>query len=365
MIDVTRTRGVYLLWRSLMQFAGGAGIAVLLLSAVIGPRASGLYEAEARNERFVPSVIDTSKIFLRLYLIYFITGIFLYVITGMSWFDAVNHAMAALSTGGFSTVPDSIGHWNSIQIEAVTIVLMLLGATNFSTHFALWHDRKIRALLDNEFILFFTLLGIAVPLLSFVLINSLYQSISSTFRISLFQAFSALSTTGFQTVSLTPWIQPAIFVMILLMIVGGNTGATAGGLKLYRFSVVLKSIYWSIQYQIYPKTAVIRHSINKQGKILLLNNDHVIEVLTYTFLYLFTYLVGVLIFLFSGFPLRESLFEFASALGTVGLSTGATGPGMPAASKVAQIFGMWLGRLEFIAIIMALIKFVKDFRNLT
>lgn len=364
MIDIPNTRAIYLLWRSIMQFAGGAGIAVLMLSAVIGPKAGRLYDAEARNDRFLPSVIDTSRILLKLYLSYFITAVVLYVVLGMAWFDAVNHAMAVLSTGGFSTYGESIGRFNSLPIEMITIIFMIMGATNFSTHYALMQRKSFKVLQDNEFILFLVLIGLSVLLVVNALISTFNLEPAYTFRISLFQAVSALTTTGFQTISFPDWNVTAIFLMIVLMLIGGGTGATAGGIKLYRVSVLLKSIYWSATEQLFPKSAIVRRSISKHGEVALISTKHLLEVLTYILLYLLTYLIGVVIFLCCGFGLLESMFEFASALGTVGLSTGATTPDMPALAKVAQIFGMWLGRLEFMAIILAVSKMIKDFRSI-
>ncbi len=361
MVDVSKASPVFLFWRSLMQFVGGAGIAVLALSAVIGPEANGLYEAEARNDRFVPNVIDTSRILIKLYLTYFGVGTVLYMLSGMTWFDAVNHSMAVLSTGGFSTRGESIGYWNSISVEAVTLVLMILGTTNFSTHYVLLSQRRIRALMDNEVKAFFILMGITVPLILYALISNVYQGVGHTFRIALFQAFSALSTTGFQTVPFTHWTETAVLLIIILMIIGGGTGATAGGLKLYRVSLAFKTIYWSIKTKLFPRTAIIRHTVNRQGDEVIITQEHLLEVAFYIFIYFMTYLVGVLVFMFSGYGLKDSLFEFASALGTVGLSVGITGPDMPAAAKVAEILGMWLGRLEFTAIIVAISKLFKDF----
>jgi len=360
MVDVSQTSPVFLFWRSLMQFVGGAGLAVLMLSAVVGPEANGLYEAEARSDRFVPNVIDTSRILLKLYLTYFGVGAVLYMLSGMTWFDAINHSMAVLSTGGFSTRGESIGYWNSISVETVTLVLMILGTTNFSTHYVLLTQRRIKTLMDNEVVAFFVLMGITVPLILYALVNTVYQGVGHTFRIALFQAISALSTTGFQTVPFTHWTETAVLLIIILMIIGGGTGATAGGLKLYRISLAFKTVYWSIKSKLFPRTAIIRHTLNKQGEEVVISHEHLLEVAFYIFIYLMTYLAGVLVLMFSGFSLRDSLFEFASSLGTVGLSVGITGPDMPAAAKVAEILGMWLGRLEFTAIIVAISKLVKD-----
>ena len=363
-MDVKETPQAYLLWRSLMQFVGGAGIAVLMLAAVIGPEARGLYEAEARTDRFMPSVVDTSRILIKLYLGYFIIGVLLYWLAGLTAFDAVNHSMAALSTGGFSTRAESIGYWNSIPVEVITIGLMILGTTNFSIHYGLIWRRQIKSVLDSEVILFLLFMGIVVPLIMYALINTVYHGLGQTFRIALFQAVSALSTSGFQTVPFSNWNATAIIFIIVLMIIGGGTGATAGGLKLYRIAIFLKNIYWSIEARLYPKNAVVRHCVYRQGEKTLVKTEHIMEVLTYISLYIITYFTGVVVLMLSGFDLRDSLFEFASAMSTVGLSVGVTGPHMPVFAKVAEIIGMWLGRLEFLAVIIAGVKIFKDLGNM-
>lgn len=118
-IDVTTTPSIYLFWRSFMQFLGGAGLAVIALSSILPMQGLGLYQAEGRNDQLLPHVRRSTKMIMQIYTGYTVTGTLLYYIFGMSFFDAINHSMAAISTGGFSTVPKSIGQWDSISIEVL------------------------------------------------------------------------------------------------------------------------------------------------------------------------------------------------------------------------------------------------------
>lgn len=128
---------IYLLWRSIMEYLGSAGFAVMMLSALIGPEAIGLYQAEARSDHLVPSILDTTRLFMKMYGLYLVMGTILYRLVGMTFFDGLNHAMAALAAGGFSTHSESIGYFDRVSVELVTIFLMLLGSSNFAIHFSL------------------------------------------------------------------------------------------------------------------------------------------------------------------------------------------------------------------------------------
>src|SRR6056297_1818729 len=134
-VNVEKTPQIILLWRSIMQFFGGAGLAVIALSSILPLQGMGLYLAEGREDKLLPHVKNSTKMIMKIYAGYTLLGILLYKIAGMTLFDSINHAMAALSTGGFSTKANSIGSWNSSSIYLITILLMFLGTINFSTHF--------------------------------------------------------------------------------------------------------------------------------------------------------------------------------------------------------------------------------------
>ncbi len=360
MVNPEEIPSLFLFWRSLMQFVGGAGLAVIMLSAIVGSLGPGIYEAEARTDHLVPHVMHTARMIIKIYLAYFVVGVGLYFLAGMGLFDVLCHAMSGLATGGFSTRSASIAYWNSFPIEVVSLVLMFLGTTNFATHHVLLSNRGRKGFKDTELRLLGCLIVVVTPLVAFSLWGDFLGGWGESFRKGFFQVVSAITGTGYSTTTLYNWGEFPLFLLIILMIVGGGTGSTAGGIKLYRIAIIIKSIWWWIKKQFHPPSALIQRAIWKRGDKLEVKDKHIQAVVGFIGLYLLTYLVGVLIFLGHGFSLRQSMFEFASAMGTVGLSLGITAPDMPLACKVALILGMWLGRLEFIAIFHACIRMGQD-----
>ena len=136
-LDLAQASHLILFYRSLTQVAGGAGWAILVFSALAGPLGPGLGVAEGREDQLVPHVRGSAKLVLRLYLAYIALGILALYAAGMDWFSAVNHSFTSVSTGGFSTRPESIAYWDSPAVEGILAILMLLGATNFYTVYAL------------------------------------------------------------------------------------------------------------------------------------------------------------------------------------------------------------------------------------
>lgn len=359
-MNVKQTPAIYLLWRSIMQLMGGAGLAVIALSSILPMQGMGLYMAEGRSDQLLPHVQRSTQMIMRIYLGYILGGIFLYYLAGMSLFDSINHSIAAISTGGFSTVQASIGHWNSLSIELVTIVLMFIGTINFATHYALLQGKFTTFFRNGEIRLMGFLLLISIPLVSFIGLNSLYEHLGKNIRNTIFQLVSALSTTGFSTINFCLWPVFANLFIIIFMLIGGGTGSTAGGIKQFRIYIILKSIYWEIKQHFHPENLVNENYVWRGEDKLYVKSNNVRKIANYIILYLFTYIIGVFIFIASGFNLRDSLFEFGSALGTVGLSIGITSPDTSGLILWTEIFGMMLGRLEIFIIIFAFTKLFKD-----
>lgn len=361
-VDVTKTPNVFLLWRSLMQFFGGAGLAVVMLSAIIGPHGLGLYNAEGRSDRLLPNVTKSTKLIMTIYLSYVIAGTILYIIAGMNWFDAVNHSMAALSTGGFSTKPDSIGAFNNLAIELITIILMILGTINFAAHFILLKGKIKDFFRIGEIRFLFVLISLFIPIIAFISLKNLYGILDKTIRIAAFETISAISTTGFSTVGYNNWNVFGVFMLIVLMIIGGGTGSTAGGIKQYRIYVMIKSVIWNIKSYLMPKRLVRQNYVVRPEGRYYVNENHLIEISNFIFIYAVVYFLGVAVLLANGYSLKESMFEFASSLGTVGLSLGVTSADASLSVLWAEIIGMILGRLEFFVVFFSSIKLIKDVR---
>jgi len=361
-MDVSQTPTIYLFWRSIMQFLGGAGLAVIALSSILPMQGLGLYQAEGRTDQLLPHIRRSTKMIIQIYIGYTIAGIILYYVSGMSLFNAVNHSFAALSTGGFSTVTESIAHWNNIKIELVTIILMFLGTINFATHYTLLQGKFKKFFRNGEIKLMGLLLALFLPFVIFASLLGLYGSFNESLRTGSFQLISALSTTGYSTIDFNTWPVFANLIIILFMLIGGGTGSTAGGIKQYRIYIILKSIYWEIRRQFLPRNQVEENYVWRGEDKWYVKSKHIRDVANYIFLYLLTYFTGVCIFLINGYSLKNSLFEFASALGTVGLSTGITGSGTPGVILWTEIVGMLLGRLEIFIIIFSIVKLIKDFK---
>jgi trk system potassium uptake protein len=359
-VDVAKAPKTFLLWRSIMQFFGGAGLVVVMLSSIIGPHGIGLYNAEGRTDKLLPNVRKSTKLIMTIYSGYVITGVILYILAGMNWFEAVNHSIAALSTGGFSTRLNSIGEYNSLPIELITIILMILGTMNFGVHFILL-KRQYKLVFRNGEVRFLAfLLGLTIPIVAFISLRPLYGAAAKSLRIAAFELISALSTTGFSTVGYKNWPGAAVFIMILLMIIGGGTGSTAGGLKLYRVYLLMKSMLWEIKGYLLPSKAVRKNFVWRSDGQYFIPESHLIQTSNFAMIYITVYCIGVLIFLLHGYPLMDSMFEFASSLSTVGLSVGIIAPNAPLLILWTSITGMMLGRLEFIVVFFASIKLIKD-----
>jgi len=166
-IDVEAVSPILLLYRSIIQLAGGAGFAIIMLAALTGPAGMGLSSAEGREEQLEPNVRHSASLVLRLYFAYVVFGVLALRIAGMNWFDAINHAFAALSTGGFSTHAASIGYWDSAPVEIVTIVLMLLGTINFLVAYAVVRGRWSALWRTSEVQFLAFLLAVSIPTLLF------------------------------------------------------------------------------------------------------------------------------------------------------------------------------------------------------
>jgi len=362
-VDVTEAGPMILFWRSLMQFAGGAGLAIIMMSAIVGPTGVGISSAEGRSDQLVPQVRRSARLVLIIYSGYAVIGTLAYWIAGMSPFDAVNHAFAAVSTGGFSTRPESIGHWNSTAIEAVSLPLMLLGNLSFVTAWFLWRGKWRFVTRNSEVRMLAVLLPLSTGALFFLTCRTIYPHLEKSIRVAMFEAVSAMTTTGFSTVSYGNWSAFGTALLIVLMLIGGGTCSTAGGIKQFRIYLMWRLFFWEIHRHRLPRTAILELPVWEGTQRVFVDDAGIRHMGVLIFAYLATYVLGVMILCACGYGLGDSAFEFASAIGTAGLSVGVTAAHMPDAALWAEILAMFLGRLEFIVVIVSLLKLGRDSRR--
>ncbi len=359
-IDVSQTSYLILLYRSTTQLVGGAGFAIVALSAIIAPTGIGIATAEGRSEQLVPNVRRSAKLVLNIYTGYVAVGIVALKLAGMNWFDAVNHAFSVLSTGGFSTRTSSLGYWDNPALEAVTIVLMLLGTLNFLTSYLLLTGKFSAVIRNSELKLQAFLIPLGITILWLGVTSKLDLALNKALRIALFETITALSTSGFSTISYTNWNSIGWLVLIVLMLIGGGTGATAGGIKQFRVYALYRGVVWEVRRRLLPKDAITEPDIWQGETQHFLSDRQLRQISMFVFLYLGVYLIGSGIIAAYGHSLAESLFEYASALSTVGLSVGITSPHAPVGLLWTEIIGMFLGRLEFFPVFVGLIRLYQD-----
>ncbi|MEO0457355.1 MAG: TrkH family potassium uptake protein [Cyanobacteria bacterium P01_A01_bin.114] len=361
-VDVTQTSHLILLFRSTMELLGGAGLAIITLSALAGPVGASLSSAEGRSEQLAPNVRRSATLVLGIYSGLIVAGILALRISGVGWFDAVNHSFAALSTGGFSTQTNSIGHWDNPAVEAVTIVLMIFGGLNFVTIYLLF-NRKFKSVINNGQVrLQLLIVPVAAAIILLGMAIGLYPTLGKAVRVALFETVTALSTTGFSTVGYGDWSSLGWMIMIGLMLIGGGAGSTAGGIKQLRIYILYRALRWEISQMLKPSQAVSEPSIWQGEQRKYLRDAQIRQVGLFIFLYLVLYAIGSTVIAAHGYPIQDSLFEYASTMGTVGLSIGVTAADAPVTVLWTQIVGMFLGRLEFFTVFVGVAQLIRDTR---
>ncbi len=365
-----------LFWRSATQWIGGMGIIVLTVAILpmLGIGGMQLFMAEAPGpsaDKMHPRITETAK---RLWLIYFsltFTEFFLLKFAGMTWFDAINHAMTTMSTGGFSTKSASLAHWNGTPVvQYIITAFMIIAGTNFIlTYFAL--KGKIRKVFNSEeFKYYFLGIILITLLLSFVIANyqdpNLVTSINhpnpwgsteSAFRHALFQVTSVLTTTGFVTADFTMWSSFATMIMFSLFFIGGSAGSTSGGIKVVRHIIMIKNSFLEFKKLLHPN-AIIPVRYNGSG----VPKNIVYNILAFFVLYMGIFIVSSIILTFLGLDFKSAIGATASSLGNIGPAIGSVSPvdnyaHLSIAAKWFCAFLMLVGRLEIFTVLILLTPF--------
>ena len=340
-----------LLWRSMTQWLGGMGIIVFFLAIlpILGMGGVQLFRAEITGpskDKITPRVHETAKKLWGLYLGLTLLLTFLLHFAGMDLFDSVNHAMTTLSTGGFSTRGEGIAAFDSALIDYILIFFMLVSSINFSLHFQLLATKDWGNFFSTELKWYLWLLVIAT---AGIMISAwlIFPNSELAFRQSLFTVVCTASSTGFTYVDYNIWPVGSHVIIIMLMIMGGMSGSTAGGIKCIRIVAALKQLSKELKRVIHPHGVyaikVNNHSIP----------DNVINAIWgFVFLYVSVFAFLTLVLTFEGLDLVSSATAAFSALSNIGPALGELGPmdnyaELSILSKTVLMGGMMLGRLEF------------------
>lgn len=352
-----------LIWRSMLHWLGGIGfigmaVAILPLLRVGGMR---LFQSESSDwsEKVMPRSHMAAKYILLIYTGFTAIGTGMFWLAGMSPFDAVNHSMAALSTGGFSTSDSSLAHWSQPAVHWVAVALMMLGSLPFTLYVASIRGNRKALLRDHQVQGFVGFLLLTWVVFGTWLWANSDNSWWDAFRIVAVNVTSVVTTTGFALGDYTQWGSFAVLLFFYLTFIGGCSGSTAGGLKIFRFQVAYVLLRANLQQLVHPR-AVIKQQYNKQN----LDEDIVRSLITFSFFFTVTIGVIALGLTLIGLDWITALTGAATAVCNVGPGLGPIiGPAgnfstLPDAAKWLLTVGMLLGRLEILTV---LVLFTKAF----
>ena len=360
--DVERLPHGILFWRSLMQWQGGIGMVVftVALLPVFGVGASQLFDAEVTgfsHERFLPRATAVAKRLSGVYIMLTLVFTILLRIGPMDFFDAVNHAMSGIATGGFSTKNASIAYWNSPYAEYVMMFCMCIGGMKLPLfYFAVKGDFKhFRNDEETRWFLMY-LLVFTVITLGWLFYNhdGAGETVENTIRKAAFQVISLSTTTGYTTADFLSWGQFYMLIALFLMLVCGCGGSTSGGIKMGRALVLMKNMYNEFRKQTHP-AAVIPVRVNGRA----VSQDTIFRVHIFVTVYFLLIGFSWLFLLLNGMSFNGALYASVAAIGNTGFSPCMVGEeNMQSLSVVAKwylSFIMMVGRLEIFTVITILL----------
>ena len=356
-----------LMYRQLTQWAGGMGIVVLVVMVLPSLRSSGLglIDAEAPGmgvDRLAPRISTTAIWFWGIYAGFTVlvaVGLFG---AGMGPFDAVAHALSTASTGGFSTKDASIGHWDSLSIEAVLIVAMLLGGANFTLHSRMLRRRRIGHHHDPEFRGYLAMIAMGTLLVTLLLFDD-GMGLGRSLRSAIFNVVTLGTSSGFGNATgegsagdFTSWSSGPQMVLLLFLVFGGCTGSTAGGVKVMRLRVGLSHAYRTLRSFRRPRAILLV----RQGRNTV--PEHLVErIAGFMVVYGLLVVVGTMVVAALGTDLVTAAGGVIGSLGNMGPALGDAGPTASFAdaystpARMALAVLMLIGRLEIFPMLLMLV----------
>ena len=357
--DVDNTAKGILFWRGTTHFIGGMGIILfsIVLLPLLGVGGYLLMTVESTGlipTKLHPRIKETAKRLLAIYLILNIVCTFSLMLAGMNWFDAIVHAFGAIATGGFSNYNSSAQYFKP-AIQYVLIFFMLISSMSFVSlyYFFTFNIKKGKKHEETKAFLVVVLAStiyIFVSLLASPASDG--KSIEEIFRTSLFQVSSIISTTGYVSSNYLTWPSYIWFILFLLMFVGGCSGSTSGGIKIFRYVMLIKNCKLEIKRQIHPQ-AVLPVKFN--GDRVSSNTIH--NVQAFFVFYLLVFVVGAVLLSMLGIDFETSIGASITALGNIGPAIGKVGPVdnyvlFPKLGKWIISILMLLGRLELFPVLI-------------
>ncbi len=295
-----------LFWRSLMHFLGGLGIVFFTVAMLptLGTGATKLFAAEATGVsvgKLHPRIKTTARYIWGIYISLLVACMLSLKIAGMGWFDAVNHAMSTVSSGGFSTHQESIGFFHSPAIEYVLILFMFLSGVSFTILYFLFIKHNFKYVFgDGELRTYIYILSGSTALITVCLFFD-SGSDSSDFRNAFFHVVSIQTTTGFTTDNFMEWPRLAWIILLVISIIGSCSGSTAGGVKCVRLMAALKILQNEFKRILHPK-ALLPVRIGQHT----IAEDIIRTIFAFFTIYIILAIISTMCYTIMGLPLRRN-----------------------------------------------------------
>ncbi|ONF44106.1 potassium transporter TrkH [Marinobacter lutaoensis] len=349
-----------LLWRSILQWMGGIGIIGMFVAVLPFLRVGGMRlfstESSEWTDKALPRMKTLSRSLLFVYVVLTAFGVLIYWLSGMTLFDAFNHSLTSISTGGFSTSDQSMGKFNDLILLESTLI-MILGSLPFflyvreihGQHGVLFRDQQVRLFLAILFVVpvLITLYRWWVSPIPF---NPLHNYVATLFNVT-----SVITTTGYASEDYSTWGPLAFVVFFFLMFVGGCSGSTAGGMKIFRFQLSLIILREQLMRLLHPRAVLSR---NFNGRAV--SDEIISSMIAYTFIFLLSLLLITVALAAMELDFITAITGALTALTNVGPGLGdIIGPAdnfapLPDAAKWVLSIGMLMGRLEVLSVVIVL-----------
>ena len=344
-------------YRQLLQWMGGMGLIVLAIAVMplLGIGGGQLFKTDIPGamgeQRLTPRIQETAKALWSIYFGLTILCAILYAVAGMSFFDAVSHAMSTVSIGGFSTYNNSIGHFNNLIIEIICMVFMLLSAMSFALHyFSIYKSKSLKYFYDPELKFF-----VSILLIIFILalsINILSGQSNLSLRELAFHTVSTVTTTGFGVSDTSTWSFSISFLLLIGAFVGACSGSVGGGVKSWRVMIMLNHAYSNIVKMIHPNSVVTLKVGTKS-----VDDNVATSVWGFFSIYVISFVILLLAVLISGLDLETAFSSVGACLNNLGPGLGMVSDNYSEINSFAKgvlAFSMLLGRLEIFTLLIIL-----------
>ena len=317
-----------LYWRSFTHWLGGMGILIFMLALLpsIGLNSNALAAAEAPGptmDKLTPKISDSARNLYIMYSIFTIAMIVILMLLGMSFFDASTHAFGSIGTGGFGIYNDSIAHYASPAIEWAIALFMVFAGVNFNLYYYTITKKGGYKILfkDEEFRFYIILIVLATLAIAADLFKSGFHDFLTSLRASFFQVASIITTTGYSSEDFNLWPAFSKMILIILMIIGGCSSSTSGGIKVVRILTMLKLIKRGIQVQLHPN-AIISIKMNEKK----LSIDTINLIMSMIFLHMALVGISTLFVCIDGHDIITSFTATLACIGNVGPGFNLVGP---------------------------------------